>query len=76
MALSGGERQRIAIARCLLDGKELILLDEATSQMDAATQDEMARVLREEQQRRGATVVSVAHRLEFNRFADVNIVIG
>ena len=76
MALSGGERQRIAIARCLLDGKELILLDEATSQMDAATQDEMARVLWEEQQRRGATVVSVAHRLEFNRFADVNIVIG
>lgn len=75
MALSGGERQRIAIARCLLDGKELILLDEATSQMDAVTQDEMARVLREEQQRRRATVVSVAHRLEFNKFADANIIV-
>ena len=73
MALSGGERQRIAIARCLLDGRKVILLDEATSQMDAATQDIMAKVLREEQKSRGATVLSVAHRLEFNRFADETI---
>ena len=73
MALSGGERQRIAIARCLLDGRKLILLDEATSQMDAAAQDTMARVLRQEQKARGATVLSVAHRTEFNRFADETI---
>jgi ABC-type multidrug transport system fused ATPase/permease subunit len=73
MALSGGERQRIAIARCLLDGRKLILLDEATSQMDAAAQDTMARVLRQEQKTRGATVLSVAHRTEFNRFADETI---
>lgn len=73
MALSGGERQRIAIARCLLDGRKLILLDEATSQMDAAAQDTMAKVLRQEQKARGATVLSVAHRTEFNRFADETI---
>lgn len=73
MALSGGERQRIAIARCLLDGRKLILLDEATSQMDAAAQDTMARVLRQEQKARGATVLSVAHRTEFNQFADETI---
>lgn len=73
MALSGGERQRIAIARCLLDGRKLILLDEATSQMDGSTQDAMAQVLSEEQKARGATVLSVAHRLEFNRFADATI---
>ncbi len=73
MALSGGERQRIAIARCLLYGRKLILLDEATSQMDAAAQDTMARVLRQEQKTRGATVLSVAHRTEFNRFADETI---
>lgn len=73
MALSGGERQRIAIARCLLDGRELILLDEATSQMDAAMQEHIAVVLREEQIHRKATVISVAHRLEFHRFADVII---
>lgn len=76
MALSGGERQRIAIARCLLDEKKVILLDEATSQMDAATQDRIAVVLREEQKQRNATVLSVAHRLEFNRFADKNITIA
>lgn len=76
MALSGGERQRIAIARCLLDEKKVILLDEATSQMDAATQDRIAVLLREEQKRRNATVVSVAHRPEFNRFADENITIA
>lgn len=52
---------------------KVILLDEATSQMDAATQDIMAKVLREEQKSRGATVLSVAHRLEFNRFADETI---
>ena len=71
--MSGGQRQRIAIARCLLDGRKLILLDEATSQMDAAAQDTMARVLRQEQKARGATVLSVAHRTEFNRFADETI---
>lgn len=76
MALSGGERQRIAIARCLLDEKKVILLDEATSQMDAVTQDRIAVLLREEQKRRNATVVSVAHRPEFNRFADENITIA
>jgi ABC-type multidrug transport system fused ATPase/permease subunit len=76
MALSGGERQRIAIARCLLDEKKVILLDEATSQMDVATQDRIAVLLREEQKRRKATVLSVAHRLEFNRFADKNITIA
>lgn len=73
MALSGGERQRIAIARCLLEDKKVILLDEATSQMDAATQDAMAELLHQEQKARGATLLSVAHRQEFNRFADRTI---
>lgn len=73
MALSGGERQRIAIARCLLEDTKVILLDEATSQMDKATQDAMAELLHREQKARGATVISVAHRLEFNRFADETI---
>lgn len=56
-----------------MDDRRVILLDEATSQMDAATQDAMARLLREEQKARRATVLSVAHRLEFNRFADETI---
>ena len=43
--------------------------------MDAVIQDEMARVLWEEQQRRRAAVVSVARRPEFNKFADANIIV-
>ena len=71
--LSGGECQRLSIARALLKDAPVILLDEATSQMDGSTQDAMAQVLSEEQKARGATVLSVAHRLEFNRFADATI---
>lgn len=73
MALSGGERQRIAIARCLLEDKKVIFLDEATSQLDEAAQEAMAELLRQVQKAKGATVLSVAHRLEFNRFADETI---
>ncbi|MCD8022818.1 MAG: ABC transporter ATP-binding protein/permease [Lachnospiraceae bacterium] len=73
MELSGGERQRVALARCLLEKKELILLDEATSQLDEASQEQMAQLFRNEQKARGATVISVAHRTEFNRYADRTI---
>ncbi len=73
MDLSGGERQRVAIARCLLEKRELILLDEATSQLDENSQELMAQLLRNEQKARNATVVSVAHRIEFNNCADRTI---
>ena len=57
--LSGGERQRIALARALLRRPTLLLLDEATGQLDAETEEQVATMLgglREQ-----TTVVAIAH---------------
>ncbi|MFE3018410.1 ABC transporter ATP-binding protein [Streptomyces sp. NPDC059256] len=66
--LSGGERQRVAIARALLRKPRLLLMDEATSQLDAvnelALRDVVAEVARE------VTVLVVAHRLSTVTLAD------
>jgi ATP-binding cassette subfamily C protein len=66
--LSGGERQRLALARALLRGPELLILDEATSSLDAESE---ARVLEAVQGLRGRVTVLVAtHRLSTLRIAD------
>lgn len=59
--LSGGERQRISIARCLLRNTPVMLIDEATAALDAAT---AFSVTREIQQLQGLTRIMVTHRLE------------
>ena len=70
--LSGGERQRVSIARALLKDAPIVLLDEATSSLDAinevAVQQAIAELVR------GKTVVVVAHRLNSIREVD-NIVV-
>lgn len=45
--LSGGMRQRVALARALAHGGDLLLLDEPTQGLDAATRDDMIRLIRE-----------------------------
>ena len=66
--LSGGERQRIAIARAFLKDAPILILDEATSELDAASEQEVQRGL--EELMRGRTVIIVAHRLTTVRNAD------
>ncbi len=68
MQLSGGQRQRIAIARAILKNAPVLILDEATSHLDAvgeaAVRDALSRLME------GRTTVVIAHRLSTIRDAD------
>ncbi|WP_431947029.1 ABC transporter ATP-binding protein [Actinacidiphila sp. bgisy167] len=71
--LSGGERQRMTIARLLLAGQRVVILDEATAHLDstseAAVQEALAEALADR------TAVVIAHRLSTVRAADLILVV-
>jgi ATP-binding cassette subfamily B protein len=72
LTLSGGQRQRIAIARALLADPRILILDDATSSVDAQTEEEIKRGLREVMA--GRTTFVVAHRLSTISLADEIVV--
>jgi ABC-type multidrug transport system fused ATPase/permease subunit len=66
--LSGGERQRIGIARALYNNPEVLVLDEATSSLDAETEHDVMKAVQALQGTK--TVVIVAHRLSTVEYCD------
>ncbi len=71
--LSGGQRQRIAIARALLKDAPVLVLDEAVSNLDAASEVEVAAAMAAA--REGRTTLVIAHRLSTIRAADRVVVL-
>ncbi|MBA2793707.1 MAG: ATP-binding cassette domain-containing protein, partial [Thermoleophilaceae bacterium] len=68
LTLSGGQRQRVAIARALLAEPRILILDDATSSVDATTENRIKDALREVME--GRTTFVIAHRLSTIALAD------
>ncbi len=73
VTLSGGQRQRIAIARALLTDPRILILDDSTSAIDSATEDEIQKAIRRVLE--GRTTLLITHRLSQIRWADSILVI-
>lgn len=66
--LSGGEQQRLSIARAMMKNPEYIILDEATANLDARTENQIKAAIRTLM--KGRTVIMIAHNFESIREAD------
>ncbi len=73
MKLSGGQRQRLALARAFLTEPHILVLDDSTSAIDSATEDQIQRAIRRAAQ--GRTTFLITHRLSQIRWADLIVVL-
>jgi ATP-binding cassette subfamily B protein len=73
LTLSGGQRQRVAIARAFLADPRILILDDATSSVDASTEQSIKTALREVMA--GRTTFVIAHRLSTIALADEIVVL-
>lgn len=73
VTLSGGQRQRLAIARALLTDPRILVLDDSTSAIDSATEDEIQRAIHRVLE--GRTTLLITHRLSQIRWADKVLVL-
>ena len=71
--LSGGEKQRIAIARAIMKDAPIIILDEATANVDPENEKELTEAI--ENLTKQKTIIMIAHRLKTVRHADQIIVV-
>ncbi|EFH90748.1 ABC transporter ATP-binding protein [Ktedonobacter racemifer] len=71
--LSGGQRQRLAIARALLTDPRILILDDSTSAIDSATEDEIQKAIKRVLQNR--TTLLITHRISQIRWADKVLVV-
>jgi ATP-binding cassette subfamily B multidrug efflux pump len=68
VVLSGGQKQRIALARCLLNGAEMLILDDPISQVDLETGNAMIETIKSMVGQK--TIIIVSHRISAVSFAD------
>jgi ATP-binding cassette subfamily B protein len=73
VTLSGGQRQRLALARAFLTDPRILILDDSTSSIDSATEDQIQRAIFRAAQ--GRTTLIITHRLSQIRWADLILVL-
>ena len=73
VTLSGGQRQRLAIARALLTDPAILMLDDSTSAIDSATEDQIQQAINRVLE--GRTTLLITHRLSQIRRADKILVL-
>lgn len=74
--LSPGEKQRVAVARALIGNPEIVLADEPTASLDAEAARNICRILRNEVDQNGRTIVVVTHDSEWQKFADHTVTLS